>query len=592
MVKKKVKKILRKSKPRNLVLPILIFSVIATLSLALYLARPTPLQINEVAVVPSTCSNYVSGPNLPKTSFNPGEKITYGCAFTEPDINCNWGMVSEPRNVDSQKWLGWAEDHKTSNFESYVPRIPGTYTAYCLLGSTPECAAKGVAACNAKDKSFIYTVVGDPVPEPTNLQSQCLDNGKKVKITWDAVTGALGYLPRLDNMGNDVTGKSWNLDNTDYIIDHYTITTLEKDVVPNNKYDFWIHTEGPNGSISEPSNITFTCSNLTCKDGFTDSFDSSNTQYTYSTSNTIQNGQAIFSGSGRLITNLYNGDFVATLDISSSNSNSANPVILARNFDDARSRAVKLQFRSGKVETARYSMPDGKTDNFEDWKSATIDNSTKLAGYKIERKGSTFRTYYKTTSSDYKLLGSYDNITNDPVSIRFGSDNAEKTSFDSFSLNCGASAAPTNLRSTCNPDGKSVKLMWDTVNDAQSYKVRIDDKAGKILSFDNVGKGEYIATISPNTIYSWWAHATKDGVDSAETPRLEFKCVPTSTPTPTPKPTVKPTPKPTAESTISPTQTPTTQKISIPAEPISTPIPTKSNNPISRFFSWLASLFE
>lgn len=165
-------------------------------------------------------------------------------------------------------------------------------------------------------------------------------------------------------------------------------------------------------------------------------------------------------------------------------------------------------------------------------------------------------------------------------------------------------ATPTNPRSTCNPDGKSVRLMWDTVGDAQSYKVRVDDKAGKVTPYDGLSKGEYVATINPNQTYTWWAHSTKDGIDSAETSRLDFKCVPESTPTPTPKPTVKPTAKPTVTPTVAPTPTPTTPAYMIASpKPSSfayentatepeTEIATKSTNPLARFFTWLASLFE
>ncbi|MEI6691076.1 MAG: hypothetical protein WCL07_05015, partial [bacterium] len=384
----------------------------------------------------------------------------------------------------------------------------------------------------------------------------------------------------------------------------------ERDILPNNKYSFWVHAEGTGNVISEASGLQFTCSNLTCNNKIDDSFDSENSLYNYSNprTSTIQNGQASFSSNGRMITAVYNGNFVAILNISNANANTANPVMIARNFYDVRTKAVKIQYSktNGKIESGRLTKADGVTDIFDEWKTISIDSSKQPTAYKIERQGSTFRTYAKISGSDWQQIGTYDNLTTDPVFISFGSDDVEKTSFDSFSLNCGAPSAPSNPRSTCNPDGKSVRLMWDTVDGAQSYKARIDDKAGKILSFDGITKGEYIATISPNVTYSWWAHASKDGLDSNETSRLEFKCVTTSTPTPTPtpKPTVKPTVKPTTSPTVAPTTAPTnptymapsstTQKYDIPVttEAETTPVTTPSKNPLARFFTWLASLFE
>lgn len=170
--------------------------------------------------------------------------------------------------------------------------------------------------------------------------------------------------------------------------------------------------------------------------------------------------------------------------------------------------------------------------------------------------------------------------------------------------------SPTNLRHTCNPDGKSVRLMWDGITDADYYKLRVDDKKGNITSTDGiVGKTEYVATIKSGETYSWWTHSTKSNYDSLESERKDFKCTATSihTPTSTPKPTVKATVKPTLTPEPSPTSTPkisptTTPRMS-PTNPSysppsdenavdDTPEKVVSKNPIARFFNWLASLFE
>lgn len=619
MTKKVVKKSPRKTKSPNLVIPILSGSVLATLGIALYLnrPRPVPLNINEVSVAP-TCTNYVSGPNFSKATLSPGEKFTYSCAFNLPDLNCNYGAVSTPKNIENSKWLSNNADKKTLNFEANAPRIPGTYTAYCQLGNTPECVAKGVTACQAKDKSFTYTVTGTPIAKPTGINYQCLDNAKKVKITWDN-TSTIGYLPRLDNLSNNDTGKLWNSDATDLNGASQTSNYLERDILPNTNYSFWLNAEGPGNVTSDSAGVQFICSNLTCQDGFTTDFNSSSlsTQLkmtaTSPDSVELANNQVVFTDTDNesnwpriRTTKEYQGDFKANINIISmtplTTGKNTNVTIVANNNTIPRKQV--FVYVNDKNEIFGWTSTNGVKDVGSDIKTSL--DSANLAELSLSRKGSEFPVIYKLKSGEEKRAFTIPGFSGQ-AEIIFGGDQG-KVTIDNFSLSCIAPAkppTPANPRSTCNPDGKSVRLMWDTVDGSQSYKVRVDDKAGKVLSFDNIGKGEYIATINPGTTYSWWTHASKDGVDSNETSRLEFKCTATTTPTPTPKPaspTIKPTPKPTVEPTPDSSRAPTnpsyvdpsttTQKIALPIEPSATPAPTKSTNPIARFFTWLASLFE
>lgn len=169
-------------------------------------------------------------------------------------------------------------------------------------------------------------------------------------------------------------------------------------------------------------------------------------------------------------------------------------------------------------------------------------------------------------------------------------------------------AAPLNLRVSCNPDGKSARLMWDGVVDAESYKIRLDDKNGKVTNYDNLKEAQYIATVTPDKMYSFWAHSHKGGLDSNQSTAIDFTCKVTATPTPTPRSTAKPTstpiskgdevtmddPEPTVSPTVKPTTTPRppTNPTYVEPTPTASPIATKSTNPVSRFFSWLAGLFE
>jgi len=365
---------------------------------------------------------------------------------------------------------------------------------------------------------------------------------------------------------------------------------------------------------------------ISCSQGYTDSFDSHiNPRYTldYPNGTKIGGGLATFTQSSgtRIRTQIFSGDFVSTLNIASSNSSSAIPTIVARylEFDNVNSRGVKIKYdkSTNKVESFRVTSPDGKTDTFDLGKSISISSSEQPSAFKIERQGSTFRTYFKTASSNFQPIGTYDNLTTENVIIRFGADNNEKTVFDSFSMSClpdPKTSAPLNPRVTCNPDGKSVRLQWDGVTDVDSYKVRLDDKNGKVTNYDNLKDPQYIATIVPDKMYSFWAHSHKGGLDSNQSTAIDFTCKATATPTPKPTvkpvspkggPTVKPTSTPISKGDVVPTDTPApsikaslapksspTNPSYVAPTPTPSPVETVSTNPVSRFFRWLAGLFE
>lgn len=371
----------------------------------------------------------------------------------------------------------------------------------------------------------------------------------------------------------------------------------------------------------------------TCSQGFTDNFDSSSLNVSNwtiinnatgdSTDDSLSttNGQLVekvnftspnWRGRSVQTTKPFQGDFITEVDIIPSTLSVDNEAQLVTQIvvrdAELKNGVVLLREKTGLIKS--YQIINGDTTGIGMAEVPNVDPNATIR-FKVIKSGDKAKMYYKnTTQSEFIFIKEFSGLPQDTTSLRLtttGHGNAIGTGkFDNFVLGCvpeNKPPTPNNPRSTCNPDGKSVRLMWDGVDSANSYKVRVDDKAGKVTPFDGISKTEYVANISPNQTYSWWAHATKNGVDSAETPRLEFRCTPTSTPTPTPKPTVKPTVAPTVTPTIAPTATtpsnstyvaPTTQaqKFDLPVEPVSTPLPTKSTNPISRFFSWLASLFE
>jgi len=469
----------------------------------------------------------------------------------------------------------------------------------------------------------INEVSADP-NSPVNLKTSCSSDGTKVTVSWNAVNNATKYLLRVNDMSNDSAScldGGWNCPNTtDLLKDDLIETSYTTSIIKNKNYNFWVHSV-VGGVNSLGSGNTFSCSPIvTCQSGFNDNFsgESFNLQNWLPDPSVpgertlaFENGRLKASMNNapnqnmRLLTaNYYSGNFSSEVSLPSLTTSSGVGIsrFIARN--DVMHGVFIVRTTENKVETF-YTKDNGST--YEGKVVADIPAESNLK-VKIEREGQTFRTYYKT-SGNYILLGVFTNVTDQPVNIRLTAEKNTTAYFDDFSISCLSVAkppAPSNPRSTCNPDGKSVRLMWDGVDSANSYKVRVDDKAGKVMPFDSIGKTEHIANISPNQTYAWWAHTTKDGLDSSETPRLEFRCTPTTTPTPTPKPTIKPTVKPSIAPTIPPTITPkatqtdstyvapTTQaqKFELPAEPVSTPLPTKSSNPISRFLSWLASIFE
>jgi hypothetical protein len=374
-------------------------------------------------------------------------------------------------------------------------------------------------------------------------------------------------------------------------------------------------------------------SSTSCSQGFTDNFDSNSINLSNwtiinnatgdSTDDSLNttNGQLVekvnftspnWRGRSVQTTKSFHGDFITEVDVIPSTLSVDNDTQLVTQIvvrdADLKNGVVLLREKTGLIKS--YQIINGDTTGIGMTEVPNVDPNATIR-FKIIKTGDKAKMYYKnTTQSEFVFIKEFSGLPQDTPSLRLtttGHGNAIGIGkFDNFTFGCipeNKPPVPSNPRSTCNPDGKSVRLMWDGVDSANSYKVRVDDKAGKVTPFDGINKTEYIANITPNQTYSWWAHATKNGVDSAETSRLEFRCTPTSTPTPTPKPTVKPTIAPTVTPTISPTATPTNstyvaptttqaQTFDLPVEPISSPLPTKSTNPISRFFSWLASLFE
>ncbi len=169
-------------------------------------------------------------------------------------------------------------------------------------------------------------------------------------------------------------------------------------------------------------------------------------------------------------------------------------------------------------------------------------------------------------------------------------------------------SVPSNPKFTCSPDGTSVKFSWDSVSEVESYKVRIDDKNGKVTNYDDIKDLQKVVAVTPGKTYSWWMHSHKGSYDSNQSSAVDFSC--SNTVSPTPKPTVKPTVTPVVskgDEVYVPDDTPTpTPRASIKASPraslSTTPVPSAlvndtpvapvSTNPISRFFRWLAGLFE
>lgn len=140
---------------------------------------------------------------------------------------------------------------------------------------------------------------------------------------------------------------------------------------------------------------------------------------------------------------------------------------------------------------------------------------------------------------------------------------------------------PTGLRSNCFDNGTKITLRWDAVSGATSYKVRLDQKDGAAdKSTDNLTKTEHNYDLIPDQKYSWWVHATRNGVDSEEARIAEVVCAKSNTSSPTPSPSPKSTPKPTLKPTPKPTPKPTTKASTAPSAtpPQLSPLPSTIAN--------------
>jgi len=117
------------------------------------------------------------------------------------------------------------------------------------FGDTSAVYALGSQANQLKLASDATITVTAPDPEkpakPTGLRSNCLDNGNKITLRWDSVSGAGSYKLRMNQIDSDDGDKS---------TDGITSTEYQYSIVPGQKYSWWVHTT-KNGVDSEEAKI-------------------------------------------------------------------------------------------------------------------------------------------------------------------------------------------------------------------------------------------------------------------------------------------------------------------------------------------------
>jgi hypothetical protein len=81
--------------------------------------------------------------------------------------------------------------------------------------------------------------------KPTGLRSNCFDNGNKITLRWDSVSGISSYKIRMDQTsGSD-----------DKSVDNITKTDYEFNIIPDQKYSWWVHSS-KNGVDSVEAKIS------------------------------------------------------------------------------------------------------------------------------------------------------------------------------------------------------------------------------------------------------------------------------------------------------------------------------------------------
>ena len=94
------------------------------------------------------------------------------------------------------------------------------------------------------------TVVSQEKPaKPTNLKSNCFDGGKKVTLRWDSVANVSSYKLRLDQKDG----------NNDKSIDNIDKTQYDLDILPNQKYSWWVHSTKDSVDSDEAKIETLEC---------------------------------------------------------------------------------------------------------------------------------------------------------------------------------------------------------------------------------------------------------------------------------------------------------------------------------------------
>lgn len=122
----------------------------------------------------------------------------------------------------------------TDNTEVVVvdPTTNTTIASNMLKSATGATITIGSAASSEPSTAPSTPANPQKPAKPTGLKSNCYDGGKKITLRWDAVSGASSYKLRLDQKDG----------NNDKSTDDITKTDYDYDILPDQKYSWWVHT--------------------------------------------------------------------------------------------------------------------------------------------------------------------------------------------------------------------------------------------------------------------------------------------------------------------------------------------------------------
>jgi hypothetical protein len=287
------------------------------------------------------------------------------------------------------------------------------------------------------------------VTKPSGLRAVPSADGKSVKLSWNAVSGADYYALRVDT-GNLNPPHTYSIDN---------LTTTSKTVTgltPNTDYTWWVHTlDGGvwSGAAVGYFDTDISYSGFKISSSVTGSGSISKSPNTSDYPPGTKVTLTAKPASGYVFSN-WGGDCAGISSTTCSLTMDSNKTVSAT-FIKASVNYTLTVNKSGSGTITSY--PSGINCGTDC--SNTYTSGTSVTLVAAPEAGSTFTRWSGGTCSGSSPTCSFNMNSNISVTANFGSSTL---------------SAPSNFRAVCNSNGKDINFSWNPVSGADHYAIRVD----------------------------------------------------------------------------------------------------------------------